>query len=803
MSEAGQRITPAATGVVARAAAATAARSGWLDRAEKLLAKLRHRPFDPWRLRPSPRTRRAVRRSGLFNATFYGAAPDLAGSPVDLLDHYLRLGFAEARRPNLLFDSAFYLHENQDVLLSGVNPLQHYAQHGEREGRRPHPLFDPLWYVAAYPDVDVRRGALRHFLDHGRAEGRSPSPEFTPSLYLQANTDLPFACDAALEHYLDHGRAEGRLTAPPPQPPALPEPAPPAAGVRLAHGVDPDGQARYRLESGPAAYCYAPPPRPADLQARITALAGRPRFSIVTPVYNVAPALLEACVGSVTQQWWPEWELILVDDCSPKAQTRAYLREISHPQVRVEFSPRNEGISGATNRALAQATGDYIVFLDNDDELTPDCLFELAERIAATDADYVYSDEDKLDPTGAYVDPFFKPDWSPDAFMSTMYTCHVSCVRRSLVAAVGALRSEFDGAQDYDFILRVTEQARQIEHVPKVLYHWRILPTSTAGAIEAKPYAVSAAKRCKEDALQRRGLKGEMEYMERVPGQFRVNYRSGRDSLTSIIIPTKNNAALLQRCIKSVRVITGSNNYEIIVVDNGSTSIQAIGLLRKLESEERTRVLVLDEPFNFSRLINLGAQRAAGDTLLLLNDDTEVLQTDWLDRMLGFAHLPHVGAVGAKLLYPNGTIQHCGVMNSSNGPRHAFLNGHPDNADYFGRHLLEYNWLATTAACLMVDKEKFERIGGFDEELPIAYNDVDFCLRLLKAGYYNLVCQAVRLIHHESVSRGIDAVDPQKSSRLMLDKRRLYQRHPQMVDRDPFTSENLYPDHDFFSTATI
>ena len=801
MSEAGQRITPAATGVVARAAAATAARSGWLDRAEKLLAKLRHRPFDPWRLRPSLRTRRAVRRSGLFNATFYGAAPDLAGSRVDLLDHYLRLGFAEARRPNLLFDSAFYLYENQDVLLSGVNPLQHYAQHGEREGRRPHPLFDPLWYVAAYPDVDVRRGALRHFLDHGRAEGRSPSPEFTPSLYLQANTDLPFACDAALEHYLDHGRAEGRLTAPPPQPPALPEPAPPAAGVRLAHGVDPDGQARYRLESGPAAYCYAPPPRPADLQARITALAGRPRFSIVTPVYNVAPALLEACVGSVIQQWWPEWELILVDDCSPKAQTRAYLREISHPQVRVEFSPRNEGISGATNRALAQATGDYIVFLDNDDELTPDCLFELAERIAATDADYVYSDEDKLDPAGAYVDPFFKPDWSPDAFMSTMYTCHVSCVRRSLVAAVGALRSEFDGAQDYDFILRVTEQTRRIEHIPKVLYHWRILPTSVAASMEAKPYAVEAVRQAKVQALERRGLSGEVEAVEAIPGQYRIRYRAAGSRRVSIIIPSKNNRAVLKRCIDSISAITAHENYEIILVDNGSSDEDTCEYANELSVAGKCIVASCPGPFNFSIMNNLGVQVASGDHLLFLNDDTEVLQTDWLDRMVGWSTLAHVGAVGAKLLFPDGTVQHCGVLNLSRGPGHAFYRTDPDLPLAFGRNILEYNWSAVTAACMMIERAKFHEVGGFDPSFPVAYNDVDFCYRLMAAGRRNVVCQAVRLLHHESVSRGQDAEDPVRSARLLNERRRLFRTHPALVGADPYGNPNLRPDDASFTPA--
>ena len=495
--------------------------------------------------------------------------------------------------------------------------------------------------------------------------------------------------------------------------------------------------------------------------------------------------------------------MILVDDGSPKAETRAYLRELAHPQIRAKFSLANQGISGATNAALDEARGDYVVFLDNDDVLTPDCLFELAERIAATDADYVYSDEDKLDASGAYVEPFFKPDWSPDTMMSTMYTCHVSCARRSLVEAVGRLGSEFDGAQDYDLILRVTERANRIEHIAKVLYHWRILPTSTAGAMEAKPYAIEAAQRCKEEALLRRGLAGEMEYMDRVPGQFRVNYHPDRGQMVSIVIPSKNNHAVLRRCLDSIRSLTAHPNYEIVLIDNDSTDPATLDYVGSLAGKDRIVSLCSPGGFNFSAINNLGVRHANGRQLLFLNDDTEVLQPDWLDRMAGYAQLRHVGAVGAKLLYPNGFIQHCGVLNLQTGPCHAFLNGDADYPDYFGRHLLEYNWTAVTAACLMVDRDKFLAVGGFDEAVPVAYNDVELCFRLLEHGWYNVVCQAVRLVHHESLSRGADVADPVKAARLTRDWRRLYAKHPQMVDHDAFHSPNLMPLNTFFSSKVV
>lgn len=779
-------------------AAAASERSAWVPGPLRALARrVAGRTATKWRVRSPWRALWILRRSGLFDATAYAAT--LQGWRGDPLKHYVMHGFAEDRPPNRLFDSLWYLAHNPDVLEAGVNPLLHYIRTGEREGRRPHPLFDPRWYAEANSDVDPRRGLLRHYLAAGRRELRQPSPAFNPAAYLRANPDLERLGIDPVSHWLAHGRDEGRLTAPISEPSSSP-----AARFRLAFGPGPDGRPVYRLEPGEPAYTYVPPIRPDDLEARVRALGAVPRFSIVTPVYNVAPDLLQAAIDSVISQWWPHWELILVDDASSDPSTRDFLRNLSHPQIIIAFEGTNRGIAGATNAALARARGDYVVFLDNDDVLTPDCLFALAERIAATDADYLYSDEDKLSAEGAYVEPFFKPDWSPDAMMSTMYTCHVSCARRSLVEAVGGLRSEFDGAQDYDLVLRITERANRIEHIPKVLYHWRILPTSVAGGMAAKPHALDAVRRLKHDALARRGLEAEVEEVPAIPGQFRVNYRPRRQELVSIVIPSRDNVDVLRSCIDSIRALTAYERYEIVIVDNGSQDPQTLEYVRGLGERTEATVLSDPRPFNFSALCNSGAEAARGDVLLFLNDDTEVLQTDWIERMLGFAQLDHVGAVGAKLLYPNGRIQHCGVITLPAGPSHAFGGADAEQPDYFGRHLLEYDWTAVTAACLMLERAKFEKISGFDEAFPVAYNDVDLCLRLRAEHLFNVTCQAVRLVHYESVSRGADvASDPVRMRRLRADWRRLYAKHPQALGSDPFHSPNLSPSDVSFGFAFV
>lgn len=551
---------------------------------------------------------------------------------------------------------------------------------------------------------------------------------------------------------------------------------------------------RYSMSTAyPASYCYLPPHRSPAVERELSGFTINPLISIVTPVYGVAPLYLERLIQSVKQQWYVNWELILVEDAGPNPETRNYLKALKDPRIKVRLLETNGGIAHATNIALKLAKGTYTVFLDHDDEITPDALFEVVKAINQYDPDLIYSDEDKIDVHGNYSDPFFKPGWSPDAMMSIMYTCHLCCIRTDLIHSTGGLRGQFDGAQDYDLVLRVSEIAQRIHHIPKVLYHWRVLPSSIASGIDAKPYASDAVRLLKEDALKRRGLSGVVEPVEGMPGQFRINYFPQSEVLVSIIIPTRDNPDILRQCLDSILAQTRYTNYEIVLVDNQSISTDALTYYESLQDHPRIRLQRYPQPFNYSAINNFAARQAQGDYLLFLNDDTQVESADWLERLLGFAQLTHVGAVGAKLLFP-GTrkIQHCGVVNLADGPGHAFYNASAETPLYFGRNLLDWNWLAVTGACLLLQREKFEAIGGFDEDLPIAYNDIDLCIRLHDAGWHNLVCSAVQLLHHESVSRGVDHEDPSKLKRLASERRKMFHKHPGHFMLDPYHNKNLH-----------
>lgn len=726
-----------------------------------------HRIIEKIVRRQADRARRdaaALSESGLFNEAFYREQATHIGRR-SALDHFIRAGNREPHWPNPFFDPQWYLQAYPDVRATGRNALAHYLEHGEAEGRQPNALFNPSWYAARY-GLPTRAGALDHYITIGRFAFAKPTAAFDPKAYLAANTGLGLTLADAFAHRLRHGATGVRRTD-----------EPQAFDDAASHAVEP--------------YRYIAPLEPADLTQRVAALARRPSFSVVTPVYNVAPRYLEAAIASVIAQWYPDWELVLVDDASTDPETRACLDRIADPRITVRRQERNGGIAAATNTALDLARNEYVVFLDNDDTLTPDCLYELAQAIAETDADYLYSDEDKIDAEGVSSSPFFKPSWSPDAMMSIMYTCHVSCARRSLIRECGGLRSGYDGAQDYDLVLRLTERAKNIAHVPKVLYHWRILPSSLAGSADAKPYAHDAVRRLKEEALERRGLAGTVEPVDSMPGQFRVNYHPRPGTRVSLIVPTRNNGTLVEALAASIRAKTTHPDVEMLVIDNGSTEPETLEILARLAGDGI--VMRTDSrPFNYSALNNRGAAAARGDILVFLNDDMEIVTPDWIERLAGYAQVPHVGAVGARLHYPSGRIQHCGLVNLGHGPGHAFYHAEPGIPRYYGRDTLEYDWIAVTGACLAIERGKFEAVGGFDVNLPIAYNDVDLCFRLVEAGLYNVVCQSVELIHYESASRGADE-SPARRARLRDEARRLYARHPRFLGYDPFFSPNLHP----------
>ncbi len=531
----------------------------------------------------------------------------------------------------------------------------------------------------------------------------------------------------------------------------------------------------------------------------------KPLISVVVPVYNVEPQMLTACIQSVQNQTYDNWELCLVDDCSTDARVRETLRQFEGVErIKIKYRSENGHISRTTNDGIAMAEGEFVALLDCDDLYAENALYEIVKKLNEDHTlDFIYSDEDKLSEDGTKRrNPFFKPDWSPDTFMSLMYTCHLAVYRKSLLDELGGLRVGLEGSQDYDLVLRVMEKTNRIGHVPKILYHWREREESTANDISAKPYIIETTKKAKLEALERRGVKGHLEYIKDIV-MFRVVYEVVGNPRVSIIIPSKDNYDILKQCLTSIRKETKYQNYEIIVVDNGSaeeTHAEYTQMCKELDCKYHYAPM----EFNFSKMCNIGAHLADGQFLLFLNDDIRVEGAEWLERMLGHAQQPHTGAVGCKLIYPNtNLIQHVGVVSFMVGPGHAFQRINDDLNCYWGRNKLEYNYSAVTGACLMIDRKKYDQVGGFSEQLPVAYNDIDLCFNLVEAGYYNVVRTDVRLYHYESVSRGYDAVSPEKAARQQREMKKLYDRHPEFKGYDPCYNPNLIGNSDNFSLRLL
>ncbi|MEM9165277.1 MAG: glycosyltransferase, partial [Cyanobacteria bacterium P01_F01_bin.4] len=438
-----------------------------------------------------------------------------------------------------------------------------------------------------------------------------------------------------------------------------------------------------------------------------------PQISILMPVYNVeAPWLIKA-IESVLAQRYAQWQLCIVDDVSTASHIRPILERYAGQDARIQvvYLPKNEGISGATNAALAISTGEFIALLDHDDELAPNALYEVAKHLRhSPDTDFIYTDEDQITPAGKRKIPFFKPDWSPDYLHACMYTCHLSVYRTALVRQVGGFRSEYDGAQDWDLALRITEQTDRIHHIPKVLYHWRTIPASAASGEQAKPWAYEAAKKALQDMLGRSPYPGWVEPGPKA-GYFRVRRHIQGNPLVSIVIPSagasletgskktaSKQVCLLQQCLDSIHRLSTYQNYEIIVVDGYDIPPP---ILKAIQSP-KVRLVRCDQPFNFSQRINLGAEAAQGRVLLMLNDDTEVVTPGWLGAMLELAQQPDIAAVGAKLLFPNGGIQHAGMLILGGNPTHAFLKGSGQHEGYYCSNFVNRNYLGVTGACLMI-----------------------------------------------------------------------------------------------------
>jgi GT2 family glycosyltransferase len=527
----------------------------------------------------------------------------------------------------------------------------------------------------------------------------------------------------------------------PTRPPPL-RVAPRAGAGRADAAAELGENERYRL------WCATLGPTPAvlaSLRAAVRGLPYQPIISIVTPVYNTDPALLETTVASVRAQIYPHWEWCLADDGSSRTDTREVLAALSgDPRIHVTRLDQQSGIVAASNAAMALASGDFLTFVDHDDLLKPHALAQVARWLNHDpELDVLYSDEDKIDRTGQLLDPYWKPDWSPDLLMSRNYINHLLVVRRALVEKLGGLRPGFDGSQDYDLLLRLTEQTDRIAHIPEPLYSWRIVEGSAAAEVDAKPYAFEAARRALNEALHRRGVEGSAEN-GLLASTYHTRYAIPGHPRVSIIIPTRDRVELLRRCVDSIRAKTAYRNYEIVVIDNDSRDPKTLEYLSTFPG----RVIRYPATFNYARMLNLAVQSVDCEALLFLNNDTEVINGDWLEALLEHAMRPEVGAVGCRLYYPDGRLQHEGILVGMLG-----VAANVDHGGFWALGDLVRNCSAVTGACVMMRSAVYWAIGGNDERLRVAYNDVDICLRIRQAGYQVVYTPYARLFHFEGASR--------------------------------------------------
>lgn len=485
-----------------------------------------------------------------------------------------------------------------------------------------------------------------------------------------------------------------------------------------------------------------------------------PKISIIVPAYKTPENFLNQMIDSVENQSYQNYELCIADGSVDSKEVENVLksRQALNDKIKYTILDQNYGISGNTNAALELATGDYIALLDHDDILALSALYEVVEAINEDlDNEVIYTDEDKVDmDLKHHFEPHFKPDYNLDLLRSNNYICHFFVVKTSIINEVGGFRKEYDGSQDYDLILRCTEKARKVKHLPRILYHWRTHINSTAANPESKMYCFEAGKNAIQDSLKRSGVDGEVFLTEHL-GFYRVKYNVLGDPKVSIIIPNKDHVEVLSTCINSILKKSTYNNYEIIIVENNSENPETFEYYKDIKGDSRIKVVEWKNEFNYSAINNFGIENATGEYYILLNNDTEIITENWIEEMLSNCQRKEVGICGAKLYYPDDTIQHAGVIVGLGGiAGHIFMNFPRDAVGYFAKCKLQQDLSAVTAACLMVKKEAFDVVNGLEEKLKIAFNDIDFCLKVRQAGYLVVFNPYVELYHYESKSRGKD-----------------------------------------------
>lgn len=541
----------------------------------------------------------------------------------------------------------------------------------------------------------------------------------------------------------------------------------------------------------------------------------RPLISIIIPTYNTDHTFLVECLDSVMGQAYENWELCIVDDASPDERVREIIRQYADEDDRIKykFLKKNRHIADATNEAVAMATGEYVALFDHDDILWPNALYEVVRALNDDRTlDFLYTDEDKItEDRHSHLAPFLKPDWNPDFLHSVNYITHFSVIRKKVYDRIGGERAECNGAQDWDLFLRVAKETQKIHHIPKVVYSWRIHDMSTAKSTDSKPYVVAAQKRAIEDDLKSQGYKDSYAVQdESHTGYWRVIHPIGGSPLISIIIPTKDQYKAVKNCVDSIFSKTTYTNFEVLLVDTGSTDEKVFEWYKVLTDQyQNVRVVNWHEQkFSYARSCNEGVKAAKGSILVMLNNDTEVLSPDWLDKLAGEAQRPSVGAVGPLLLFPDGKhIQHAGIGVGLGGvAANSFSKMTLSQPMTQTQHLMintRHNVSAVTGACMAIRKEVFDKVGGFDEDFRITYNDVDLCLRLVEAGYYNVYTPYVRLKHYESLTLGLpEEVARRDTVEFRGAKKQFVKRWKKYVDHDPNINPNIDKTNAFYELDT-
>ena len=524
-----------------------------------------------------------------------------------------------------------------------------------------------------------------------------------------------------------------------------------------------------------------------------------PKISIIIPMYNTPVNFFEELVDNLIGQTYSNWELCLADG-SPEENKELEKIYKKDERIKYKFIGENKGIAGNTNEALSLVTGDFVALLDHDDLLPLFSLYEIVKCInEKPDVEFIYTDEDKFEKLGGKrYDPYFKSDFAPDTLRANNFICHFSVFKKELMDKLGGFRSEYDGAQDYDILLRMSEETNKIVHIPKILYHWRVHALSTAKAGgTAKPYAYEAGIKAIQDHINRLGLKGTVEQGNTL-GTYKINYEVIGNPKVSIIIPNKDYINTLKVCLNSLKKLTTYENYEIIVVENNSEESETFDYYKKIDGKDKIKVVYFPEKeFNYSKIINFGVKNSTGDYIIQLNNDTELMTPNWIQEMLGFAQREDVGAVGVELFYPDNTIQHAGIIIGIGGVAgHVFKNLPKGIHGYFSKDAMIQNLSAVTAACIMTPKSIYYDVDCMDEKFKVAFNDVDFCLKIREKGKLIVYNPFVQFKHYESKSRGFEDT-PEKKARFQTEIDRFHDKWQSVLDKgDPYYNINLRLDND-------